>query len=222
MIKQLPLRFYRAILLGSAALLTSGCNAGEEYPMPAAQATAMLATLADNPAVAPMPAPLNAVTNRFEASPDGSVHWTFIGNEGQDLGRIVATVTPSGEQASNVLVHYVKGSASGGRWMTDQVRAEIERHMPRLLTEAVDSTLDGRSFNMALRGEVEEAIKAGLTATMFQGIHSELRKSIDEADATERERDAERKARANREANARKLPPPEASTRPTTDFSQFR
>lgn len=213
---------FRVFLLGGVSILISACQAGEEYPMPAAQATSLLATLAHNPAVSPMPAPLNAVTNRFESSSDGSVQWAFIGNEGQDLGRIVATVAPSGAQSSRVSVHYVKGTAPGGRWMTDQVRAEIERHMPRLLTEAVDSTLDRRPFDMAIREQVEEAIRAGLIGTMFQGIHSELKKSIDEADVKRDWDDAERKERANRPVPVRQAPQPSEASKPATDLSQFR
>lgn len=213
----------RPTVAAALALLLSACGAEESYAIPAAEATTMLAGLGTSPAISPMPAPLNQVTTRFEALPDGqSVQWAFIGNEGQDLGRILATVKPSGEQASKVSVHYVKGSAPGGRWMTDQVRAEIEKHMPRLLTEAVDSTLEGRAFDMALRGEVEEAIKAGLTATMFQGIHSEMKKSIEESDAKSRVWDAERKARASRPVPVRELPPPSRASQPTTDLSKFR
>lgn len=59
--------------------------------------------------------------------------------------------------------------------MTDQVRAQIEAHMPRLLNEAVDSALESRPFDMSVHAQGEEAIRAGLIATMVQGIHSELK-----------------------------------------------
>lgn len=206
-----------------AALIVAACDRdGEKYPLPATDATALLAGLADNPAVSPLPQPLNQVTTRFDAATDGrSVHWAFIGNEGQDLGRIVATVEPSGDRASTVALEYRPGTAPGGRWMTDQVRDQIEAHMPRLLTEAVDSALERRPFDMAIRDQVEEAIRAGLIGTMFQGIHSEMRKSIEEHEAKSKVWDGERKERKDRSMPPRDLPPPAHATKPTTDLSRF-
>jgi len=203
---------FRLAIVGAAALLLSSCGS-EEYPMPATQATSMLASLGYSPVLATMPAALGKVQVGFETMPDGqSVQWSF--RQGRhDLGLIVATVTPNGETASTVKVAYAEGSDHGGG-TAGRIRQQIKINLRPLFVEAVDSTLEGRPFDEAVRANVEAALGEGLGPTMFSGVDSSL--------------DAEVERRREREPNGPHRPfdgsrksSPQGPTQPSTDLSRF-
>ena len=203
---------FRLTLLAAAALSLSACG-NEEYPMPAAQAASALASLGYSPVLATMPAVLGKVRVSFESMPDGqSVQWSF--NRGRDdLGRIVATVAPSGDKASKVTVDYVEGSDHGGG-TAGRLRQQLKINLRPLFVEAVDSTLDGHPFDEAVRAKVDAALTEGLGPTMFSGVDASLDAEV------ERRRDREPNGPSRRFDGSRKSTP-QGPAQPTTDLSRF-
>ncbi len=201
----------RLTLLCAAALLLSSCGS-DEYPMPAAQATSMLASLGYSPVLATMPNAIAKVQVSFESLPDGqSVQWSFRRGR-DDLGRIVATVVPSGESASTVKVDYAEGEDHGGG-SAGRIRMQLKNNLKPLFVEAVDSTLDGRPFDEAVRARVDAALTEGLGPTMFSGVDASL-------DAEVAKRDKREKRPHRPFDGSSKAPPPRAG-QPATDLSRF-
>lgn len=202
----------RMTIAGAAALLLAACGS-EEYPMPAAQATSTLASLGYSPVLASMPAALGKIQVGFESMPDGqSVQWTFRRGR-DDLGKIVALVEPSGDSASKVKVDYVEGEDHGGG-TAGRIRKQLQVNLKPLFVEAVDSTLDGRPFDEAVRAKVDVALNEGLGPTMFSGVDASL--------------DAEVKRRSDREPNGpgrrfdgSRKSSPQGAAQPTSDLSRF-
>ena len=204
---------FRSIMLGAAALLLSSCGS-QEYPMPAAQATSMLASLGYSPALSTMPAALDKVQVSFESLPDGqSVQWSFRKGR-DDLGRIVATVEPSGDTASKVKVDYVEGSDHGGG-TAGRIRKQLQVNLRPLFVEAVDSTLDSRPFDEAVRAEVETALNDGLGPTTFSGVDASLDAEV------KRRREREPNGPSRRFDGSRKSSPSQSPAGPTSDLSRF-
>ena len=198
----------RLMILGAAALLLGGCG-GETYPVPASQAYATLAGVGTPEGLYPLPGGLYDVAVRFESLPtENSVQWLFS-HEGDDLARIVAKVEPSGDSASNVSVEYVKGSAPDSKWRNGEVRKLLQTAVQQLVVEAVDSKLDNRPFDMALRANINATTTAMSAGSMMKDASSAMDKAMEEQEQRDRERQAE--ADAN----------PHAKTQPTMDLSNY-
>ncbi|MEO7410064.1 MAG: hypothetical protein ABIU10_01910 [Sphingomicrobium sp.] len=203
----------RMTFLFAAALLLSSCGS-EEYPMPAAQATSLLSSLGYSPTLSTMPVAIAKVQVGFESMPDGqSVKWSFRRGR-DDLGMIVATVMPSGDTASSVKVDYMEGKDHGGG-TAGRLRMQLKTNLKPLFVEAVDSTLDGRPFDEAVRAKVEAALTEGLGPTMFSGVDA----SLDAEVARRREREPNGPSR--RFDGSRKSSPSQSPTQPTSDLSRF-
>lgn len=200
----------RSMLLGATALLLVGCGGGEEYPVPAGQAASMLAGLSYSPAIAPMPVALQDVSVSFESLPGGNaVQWSFTKN-GDDLGRIVATVEKSGEAASEVTVDYVEGNASD-KGNYGQIRDQLRGGVQQLLIEAVDSTLDGRQFNMALRDQVDSNITIAMMGSMMVSASDAMDKAAKKGSTGSRRTYGPKPVSSD----------PSGKAAPTTDLSKF-
>lgn len=202
-------------LVAAASLFLSACGGGgTKYPVPAAEATAMLAGLGTSPAVAPMPAALPDVEVVFESLPGGtSVQWAFT-RQGEDLGKILATVAPDGDAASKVTIDYVDAVGPIATPVTTKYRDQIKGNVRQLVGEAVDSTLDRRPFDMALRKQVDDNITVAMIGPVFQDIGSKIR----EADAKQAKLDRERAEEPDyiiEPAN------PRGASAPTTDLRRF-
>ncbi|WP_309603482.1 hypothetical protein [Sphingomonas sp.] len=190
---------FRLILLVATTISLSACG-NEEYPMPAAQAASSLASLGYSPLLATLPAALGKVQVSFESLPDGqSVQWSFRRGR-DDLGKIIVSVEPSGEAASSVKVDYVEGEDHGGG-TAGRLRKQLQVNLRPLFVEAVDSTLDGRPFDEAVRAKVDAALTEGLGPTMFSGVDSSLEDEV-------ARRDKNSADSASRRANSRQAPPP--------------
>ena len=160
-----------------AALLIASCGS-DSYPMPAAQATSMLSSLGYSPTLSTMPNAIGKMQVGFETMPDGkSVQWSFRRGR-DDLGYIVATVEPSGDTASTVTVAYAEGKDHGGG-SAGRIRMQLKSNLKPLFVEAIDSTLDGRPFDEAVRAKVETALNDGLAPTMFSGVDASLDKEVE-------------------------------------------
>ena len=200
----------RSLLLGATALLLVGCGGGEEYPVPAGQAASMLAGLSYSPAIAPMPVALQDVSVSFESLPGGNaVQWSFTKN-GDDLGRIVATVEKSGKAASEVTVDYVEGTASD-KGDYGQIRDQLRGGVQQLLIEAVDSTLDGRQFNMALRDQVDSNITIAMMGSMMVSASDAMDKAAKKGSTGSRRTYGPKPVSSD----------PSGKAAPTTDLSRF-
>lgn len=202
----------RTFMLGAAALLLTACG-GEEYPVPASEAASLLAGLGNAPAVSPMPAALSDVVVNFESLPGGkAVQWSFTHN-GDDLAKIVATVEPKGVSASIVTLDYVEGSAPDAKSNASKIRDQLRGGVRQLLLEAVDSTLDHRPFDMALRQQVDTNITVAMIGTMFQGASDGMDAAMARTDLHQQ---------PSQSTTSSSIPSPQEASKPTTDLSQFR
>ena len=198
----------------AAALLLAACGGAEKYPVPAAEATSLLAGLGHSPAISPMPAALMDVDVGFESLPGGTaVRWSFT-KDGDELGKIVATVEGDGAAASKVTVAYVDATTPAATPTIGKYRAQIEGGVRRLLVEAVDSTLDRRPFDMAFRAQVDSGITTAMVGTMFQEASDGMDKAMARQDRMDRERDSQ-------PDYAIEQPQPQAASQPSTDLRRF-
>jgi hypothetical protein len=170
----------RVLTIVAAALSLAACG-GEQYPVPASQAYDSLSALGTPPGLYPLPGPMEKVDVRFEPVPgETSVQWLFS-HDGDDLGRIVATVSPNGGKASAVSIDYVEGAAPDGNWHNKEARKQLKSSVHELVAEAVDSSLDNRAFDMAVRDKAEIAITSsmigGVMADVSQRMQDEMRKA---------------------------------------------
>ena len=200
----------RKIAIATTALLLAACGGAEEYEISVGEAASMLAGMAHSPAIAPMPAMLREVNVAFETLPGGrSVQWIFY-LKGNELGKIVATVEPDGDSASMLNLDYVDGAAPVSRLNSD-VRSQLSGNLRQLLLEAVDSSLERRPFNMALREQIEANITSAMVGSAFQGVSDKLDAEIA---AGKWDSDAA-------PASDAPQPDPKDATQPATDLSRF-
>ena len=198
----------RRLTIGLAALLLSACG-GEVYPVPVTQAYLSLSGIGTPLGMSPLPGGLSPVTVRFESLPgENMVQWKFS-HEGDDLARIVARVTPDGDNSSNVTVSYVNGDAPDDKWRNGQARGLIEREIQRLVVEAVDAKLEQRPFNDELRKEVTRQVAMATISAMMGDASNAMDKAIKE----QKEREAARGSASA--AN------PYNATKPSTDLSKY-
>ena len=159
-----------------------------------------------------MPTALGKVQVGFESLPDGqSVQWSFRRGH-DDLGHITATVEPSGETASIVKVDYAEGEDHGGG-TAGRIRMQLKNNLKPLFVEAVDSTLDGRPFDEAVRAKVDAALTEGLGPTMFSGVDASLDAEVARRGKSE--------SRPHRPFDGSSKAPPARPGQPATDLSRF-
>ena len=139
-------RFHGSIMVLLAAAL-SGCNEpGELYQRPQAEVHDLLRTVE-------VPLYMFGTTADTQAVIDGSdparMVWKIKANE-YNLMKFTATLTPEGEGKTRVVVD-VEGSKDGKLGDIDarlRKLKEIRALYLASMTEAVDSTLDGRAYDM--------------------------------------------------------------------------
>lgn len=198
----------RRVMIGFAALFLSGCG-NEVYPVPATEAYLSLSSIGMPSGMSPLPGGLEPVSVNFESIPgENKVQWLFT-HAGDDIGRIVAVVTPDGDASSNVAVRYVDGTAPDEKWRNGQARRLIEYEIQKLVVEAVDSKLENRAFDEGLRKQVTMNVATASISSMMSDVSA----SMDAHIAKQKEREEERKNRTSTS--------PQAATRPATDLSKF-
>jgi hypothetical protein len=199
----------RLLFVGLAALLLSACDSEETYQMAPIEAFTALSGIGTPSGMSPLPGGLSPVSVNVESVPaDNSVQWLFT-HEGDDIARIVARVTPDGDTASTVTVKYVEGQAPGQKWRNDQARQLIRDQVQRLVVEAVDSTLEKRPYNEALRNEVRHQVTLASVGSIMSDVSASM--------------DAEIRRRKEREdAYENSVPSnPHSATKPTTDLGKY-
>jgi hypothetical protein len=218
----------RIFSIAAAALLLAACG-GEQYPVPAAQAYASLASLGTPPGLYPLPGPLDKIGVRFEAVPGANaVQWLFT-HDGDDLGRIVATVAGSGK-GSAVTIDYADGNAPDGNWHNKEAREQIEAAVRGLVAEAVDARLENRQFNMALRDQAEATVTSAMIGGVMGDVATRMKDEMRKADeyendpsTIERRRRLQETAASTRDNDRRLIETRKAAdaTRPASDLSQY-
>ena len=198
----------RRVMIGFAALFLSGCG-NEVYPVPATEAYLSLSSIGTPSGMSPLPGGLEPVSVNFESIPgENKVQWLFT-HAGDDIGRIVAVVTPDGDASSNVAVRYVDGTAPDEKWRNGQARRLIEYEIQKLVVEAVDSKLENRAFDEGLRKQVTMNVATASISSMMSDVSA----SMDAHIAKQKEREQERKNRTSTS--------PYAATKPATDLSKY-
>jgi hypothetical protein len=187
-----------------AAMLVSACG-GETYQVAPTEAFLTLSNIGNPPGTSTLPGGLSAMNVSFESVPaDNSVVWKFT-HDGDDVGRIVATVTPDGDTATNIRVGYMDGSAPDENWRNGQARRLIRDQLQRLFVEHVDATFEKRAFNQGLKNDVVMQV----TTASMSAIMNDVSASMDAHIAKEKERKNQSSAS------------PYAATKPSTDLSKY-
>lgn len=139
-------RGYRSILV-LLAIALSGCNEpGELYQRPQAEVHDLLRTVE-------VPLYMFGTSADTDAVVDGSdpakIIWKIKAND-YNLMKFTATLIPDGETKTRVVVD-VEGSKDG-KWGDIEARLQNAKEIRALylasMTEAVDSTLEGRAYDM--------------------------------------------------------------------------
>jgi chemotaxis response regulator CheB len=104
----------------------------------------------------------------------GAVRWTVL-KDGKQVLRMVATVTPEGEDASRVAVAIEPpnndGNSAIGRKMADN--PAIVRLYKSAMAEQIDAKLNNRAFNMAaIQGEMMGAALASMPKIQEQAAEA--------------------------------------------------
>ena len=194
----------RKFVICMAAMLVSACG-GETYQVAPTEAFLTLSNIGNPPGTSTLPGGLSAMNVSFESVPaDNSVVWKFT-HDGDDVGRIVATVTPDGDTASNIRVGYMDGSAPDENWRNGQARRLIRDQLQRLFVEHVDATFEKRAFNQGLKNDVVMQV----TTASMSAIMNDVSASMDAHIAKEKERKNQSSAS------------PYAATKPSTDLSKY-
>lgn len=199
----------RFILLGASALLLAGCG-GEDYPLPASEAFATLESIGTPEGLYPLPIGLEEVSVDFQSVPEhNSVKWKFS-HQGDDLATIFATVEPKGDAASNVRVSYAEGTAPDENWRNGKIRGLLDRQVQRLVVEAVDSKLERRPFDTALRSKVSAETAAASMGALMNDVVASRDAHIESQEQSKRESES-RRAAYN----------PDDAAKPMTDLSKY-
>ena len=194
----------RKLIVGMAALLVSACG-GETYPVAPTEAFMTLSSIGNPPLTSPLPGALSPVSVSFESIPaDNSVQWLFR-HEGDDIGRIIAQVTPDGDAASNVRVGYLDGSAPDDKWRNGQARRLIRDQIQRLMVEQVDSTFEKRPFNDGLKKDVNLQVTTASMGALMNDVSASMDQHI------KAEKDRKNQSSANSYT----------ATKPATDLSKY-
>ena len=141
------MRFDRLAIIGLVAVLLAACGGkGEVYDRPTDQVRDLLRTIEVPLYVFGNSADTNAV---LDASDPAKLVWKVTANDSNVL-KFIVTLTPEDETKTRVIVD-VEGSRQGNF-------GDVEARLTKLpsvrnfylvtMTEAVDSTLDGRRFDI--------------------------------------------------------------------------
>jgi hypothetical protein len=184
----------RAWMVGFSVLMLAGCGGGESYPLPLDQVDSALAGIGSPSELDVLP----QVQVSFQPSSDHTVQWSFSHN-GDELGRLVATASASGDKATKVSVDYVNGTSPDSEWHNGEMREQLKTSVRELVVEAVDSKLENRSFDQALYSRVQAKVIAGTMGSVAQDVSNRFRDDP-EADAKrdEQVRRLQEKAAASR------------------------
>jgi hypothetical protein len=150
--------------------LLAACGAGTSYPIPAHEVTGKL--LVTKP---PMFVFGSSGADVMVTQGDGgAVRWTVL-KDGKQVLRMVATVTPEGEDASRVAVAIEPpnndGNSAIGRKMADN--PAIVRLYKSAMAEQIDAKLNNRAFNMAaIQGEMMGAALASMPKIQEQAAEA--------------------------------------------------
>ena len=194
----------RKVIICVAALLVSACG-GETYPVAATDAFLTLSSIGNPPGTSVLPGGLSAMNVSFESVPaDNSVVWKFT-HDGDDVGRIVATVTPDGDSASNIRVGYMDGSAPDDKWRNGQARRLIRDQLQRLFVEHVDATFEKREFSQSLKNDVVAQVTTASIGAVMNDVSASMDAHI------KKEKEAKNQSNAN----------PYTATKPATDLSKY-
>lgn len=137
----------RATLIAGAAMLVAGCGKqGEAYQRPPAEVRDLLRTVE-------VPLYMFGSSAETDALVDGSdpsaISWKIVADD-SPLMTFTARMKPEGDTGTRVTVD-VEG-ARAGKYGDVQARLEKAREIRALylvsMTEAVDSTLDGRAYDI--------------------------------------------------------------------------
>lgn len=135
------------VIAGGLALALSGCNEpGEVYQRPQAEVHDLLRTVE-------VPLYMFGTSTDTDASIDGSdparIVWKITSNN-YSLMKFTATLIPDGEAKTRVVVDVV--GSKDGKWGDIEAKLSKAKEIRALylasMVEAVDSTLEGRHYDM--------------------------------------------------------------------------
>lgn len=104
----------------------------------------MLTSLGASPGLSPLPIGLNDVGVSLETLPAENAVRLKFRHDGEDLGNYIVRAAADGDAASTVSYEFVEGTAPDENWRNGSAKKLIEREVPHLVIEAIDSRLKYR------------------------------------------------------------------------------
>ena len=113
-----------------------------------------------------------------------------------------------------VTIDYADGTAEGS-WFINDVRTEIRDKLKQSIVEAVDSRLDNRAFDMALRDQVNAEIATDMSSRVAAGIGGAMQSAVDRQSKRIRQK-------AVGDHGSPQVNDPASATAPTTSLEKFQ
>lgn len=189
-------------------------SGGELYAMPQSDIYRQIQDLAPHPKIAAFQVQVPDARIDVVAEPAlPGVRWHFT-HGGDDIGNVVAKLSPASSGRTRVNVYFEPGVTDESKWKIKDVRKALKIVAVATMAEQIDATLEKREVDQSI---IADAAVASII-TNPQAIQREAISRMDEHAAWEAEdekREAERKKeQAVREAYAN-------AGKPTTDLSRF-
>ena len=180
----------RFTMLAAAMAVLAGCGSSESYDVGASQAYSKVLGAAMSESIATLPVGLTAndVSVRFQSIPtDRTAYWLYT-KGGKEIGRV--NVAVEGDEASStVSYNYAEGEGAGE---FDKIARQVKQHMPMLVTEAVDATIEARPVDAELKKNADKLTMMALMGDMMNDASSAMDQAVREQEQRSRMRDAER------------------------------
>ncbi len=183
------MRHFRLCLLAMTSLFVAGCDQSESYQVGASQAYGKVLAAAYASGISPLPTGLaaNGVQVRFNSIPtDRTAYWSFV-KDGKELGRVNVAVTGD-DASSEVSFNYADGDGASS---SDAVARQVKQHMPVLVTEAVDASIESRPVNKDLVLTADNLTALALMGNVMNDASSAMDRAMKEQEERSRLRDAE-------------------------------
>lgn len=159
----------------AAGLAVAGCSEGEAYDRPPAEVREVLRTVEVPLYIFGSIADIDAIVDSVDPS---TVTWKITADE-RPLMSFIATIRPEGEAKSHVTIDIV--GAHAGHYGDVQARLAQKKEIRTLylvsMKEAVDSTLDGRAYDITRTYPALLAAGAANTDQLFPPSSADSRPS---------------------------------------------
>ncbi len=203
----------RVVLLSMIALALAGCGgAKESYEVPVSDAWSKVSGAAYAAAGFGVPTGLLGADVRasFESFPgERTGYWKFT-RQGKELGRLNVAVEGD-DSSSSVSYSYATGDVAAA---DEQAERLVRQYAQPLIVEAIDSTIEGRARDEAMRRHADAQSSTAMIGQMMKDVDSSMNEAVARFDEQDRQRKRSK-------ANATVAQARTNATKPTTNLSGY-